>query len=267
MNKTIFIFVFSVIATIFVHAENDPLALTDALIKYGKHSEYWNPLNYALEEKDYSASLILIKFVGDIDKRDGRWLPLDRLCNNSKEKLTREQEELFRIFFELNAKNSFGLSSKVLIFHKAANFGSLELINWLLSEGVDLSEQNGYPFLGAVSSGDVELVKYLLSLAPDLQNINGFLNTAISSHNLKLVIYVWEDLGLRPKVNWGNPLDVTIWNHDLDIFIYLLNAGLSPNEPHSFVLKRALSLPEGNENEKEYKKTVVKHLLEHGAKF
>lgn len=269
MSKTksiVILFLFSII-TSFVHSDDNQNTLADVLIKYGKHSQYYSPLNYALEEKDYQSALILIKFIGDVDTRDATLLPLDRLCRKSNEKLSREQEELFRIFFTLNAKNSSGISSKALIFHKAANFGSLDLINWLLSQGIDLSENNGYPFQGALSSGDVELVRYLLSLELDISKIKGILHTAIASRNLELVMYVWEELGQRPTNNWGNPLIIAMGNHDLDIFIYLLNAGLSPNNPRNFVLQHALSLSEVTETDREYKNTVVKLLLDHGAEY
>lgn len=270
MASKIFIIVFSFVVTTSSYAyceDGKQRSLAEILVQYGASSKYKNPLNYALEENDYQSALLLIKFIGDVDTRDDHWLPLDRLINKCKTELSEEQEELFRIFSELKAKNSSSVSSESLIFHKAANFGSLDLINWLLSKGIDLLDRDGYPFLGAVSSGNVDLVRYLLSFGLDIKKIKGFLNTAISSHNLDLVVFVWEELGQRPQEGWGNPLNVVIKNHDLEILVYLLNQGLSPNQPHNFVLRNALSLPENSELERKYKYTVVELLLSHGAEY
>lgn len=242
--------------------------LRDSLIKYGKHPRGWCPLNYAIEMQDYTSALVLVDFLVNIDIRDENKYPLDRLSSRflKIDELTGDHELLLKKIFLRNGKNSSGISSSGLIFHVATSAlsGSLEFLDWLIHQGIDLHENNGYPFLGAVSSGRLQLVQHLLSLGIDLRRVRGTLNTAVSAGNLELVVYLWEVENERPYKPWGNPLYVAM--NYLDIFEYLLEAGVDPNEGGG-VLKRSLDLPEITAEQREYKIRIIDLLLKFGAKF
>ena len=243
--------------------------LTEALLKYGNNPKKWNPLNYAIEMKDYTAALSLIDFIDDINIIDSGKYPLDRLCNNIfiDKNITDNQEELLLILLLREGKNSYGISTKGLIFHTAALHGcSFSFIETLLGLGIDLHEKNGYPFLGAVGSGNISLVQHLLCMKIDLNRIHGLLNTAVSTGNLELVVYFWEELGQRPYRPWGNPLYVAIIYRYFEVFKYLLEVGVNPNDPQS-LLKIALELPELTKDDQNYKIQIVEMLLKYGAKY
>jgi len=139
---------------------------------------------------------------------------------------------------------------------KAARYGHLEVVKYLLEQGADLHVDNDYPLRKAARYGHLEVVKYLLEQGADLHVDNDYpLRYAAENGHLEVVKYLLEQ-GADLHAGDNDALRWAALRGHLEIVKYLVEQGADLHAENDWALRLAA---------RNSHLEVVKCLVEKGA--
>lgn len=141
--------------------------LNTVLTKYANNPKGWSALNYAIEEGDITAAIILVDHVRDFNRIDDRFNPLCRVFKNpyaKKRKLSAEEKILIDAILEKGANVKWEETGDQLPLTFAVYVGDKNIVIKLINKGANINEGNGSPIRGAIfhTPNSVKTVKILL---------------------------------------------------------------------------------------------------------
>lgn len=195
--------------------------------KYNNNPKGWSPLNYAIEQQDFEAALILIEYTADINKKDNTLNALQRLFANISirrvNKLSDLQVEIVRKLVK------YGIDvHSVPILRDACRFNLEEVVIELLNIGVNVNQYNGSALNGAINSGNPNLIRLLIERGIDV-NLQDSLSTTIFLKNHEMISMLIDAGAHLNSENHGTHLVQGIERQDIEIINLLLTHGANPN--------------------------------------
>lgn len=257
-------------------ASGPNLNVIEILKKYATNPNNWSALNYAIEKEDFEAALVLIDYTSDINKIDKGVNAINRLLNavilkqqsDYNLRLSNEQMDVVKKLIQ----NEIDLHGQTLSL--ACRVGSEEIVELILSKGIDVNENYGMAIVGAVNVGNMNIIRLLISKGADV-NKQHPICTAVMHKNYEAIALL---LQAGAKINYENnsqPLTYAIASLDVQMVKFLLENGADPNikmgggawsVSNSFLVF-AFEQNEATEMSKKCKYEIVDLLLEHGAKL
>ena len=150
-----------------------------------------------------------------------------------------EQRDIVRVLAQIDQGVDVNAQKGLAIF-RASMMGATDIVHALIDAGADIHVVDDYPLRAAVGTREIGLVKRLLSLgANPCADNDQSLAFAVSIKNAPLARVLLEG-GANPNGRWGNFIERTANNGDIEILEALLAAGADPTMNKAAALMEAV---------------------------
>lgn len=241
--------------------ELDP---TQTLIQYGDNPRYLEPLDYAIEMRNYEAAALLVDYTENVNVRANRnygETPLFMFFHGQDtEQRIRKIEPYpplttseIKFLAKLSARlDEEGLTNALSFLIQRKWFDVAVCL--IVEREADV---NKGALGAAIRSGNISMVTFLLEKGAMPQQNRGTLIDAVKTKNPLIIKLVMENgADVNEMWNSSTPLVEALRLEELDIAEYLLQQGADPNK--TYPLEVAI---------RQKKEDVVRLLLKYGAKL
>lgn len=253
-------------------AASAPNNVNAILSKYANNPKGWSALNYAIEQKDYKAALVLLNYTFDVNKVDDKYNALHRtlgqvgtLPSNKDQVELAKQLVLMGVDIRTQSGGSF--------FTSAIYSRNEELINLIIENGADVNECNGAPLRAALETCNKIMIFNLIDKGACL-DLSEALAIAVHARNYEM-INLWIDYGA--DLSQGDYLLYTVshggYPGDPKMVRFLLERGANPNAQVTTtilgdsILGAALGTVPLDDEGRLYKDEIIHLLLNYGAQL
>jgi len=184
-------------------AEPTPSEVTAVLTKYANNQKGWSALNYAIEEGDIAAALILVEHVRDFNRVDGSYSPLCRVLIRTvdkQRKLSDDERALVESLIQKGANVKWEKTGDQLPLYHAVRLDDKDIVLKLLEKGANINEGINLPIRAALYPPKYGMVKLLISKGAKIDQTDNYspLFTAISGGDIK-IMKLLLDKGANPN--------------------------------------------------------------------